>query len=195
MPGVGYLPPLAGVKPYNKAYFDRYAAQADTDIGRKLMAFRVEFAAHLSRGELVDIGIGSGAFVEARLKAGFDATFGYDVNPAGKDWLQTRGLWCDVYRSQVDSISCWDVLEHIPNFAPLLRQVRKYVFVSIPIFRSVNHVFLSKHYRPDEHCWYFTREGLISAFHLHGFFLVNESREETKIGREDIGTFAFKRRD
>ena len=49
------------------------------------------------------------------------------------------------------------------------------------------------HFRPDEHCWYFTRDGLMFAMNACGFALVTESSIETELGREDIGTFAFRR--
>jgi hypothetical protein len=54
-------------------------------------------------------------------------------------------------------------------------------------------VLRSKHFRPQEHIWYFTREGLVNAMKACGFSLVAESDFETELGREDIGTFAFRR--
>jgi len=71
--------------------------------------------------------------------------------------------------------------------------VRKWLFVSLPIFRDAEHVLRSKHFRPQEHVWYFSRDGLIYAMKQCGFDLVSESNVETELGREDIGTFAFKR--
>ena len=65
--------------------------------------------------------------------------------------------------------------------------------MSIPIFEDGEHVLRSKHYRKDEHVWYFTARGLINVFADCGFDLVDMSRIETDIGREDIGSFAFKR--
>jgi hypothetical protein len=74
-----------------------------------------------------------------------------------------------------------------------LRCVRGMVFVSIPIFTDLDHIKRSKHYRPNEHLWYFTREGLVKWMHGHGFGLAEENRMETDLGREDIGTFVFHR--
>jgi hypothetical protein len=75
----------------------------------------------------------------------------------------------------------------------LLANVREWVFVSLPIFRDAEHALRSKHFKPDEHCWYFTRNGLVFAMQTCGFALVSESNVETDLGREDIGTFAFRR--
>jgi len=192
--GVGYYPVEEGVAPYGQAYFDRYAVQAQSDIGRRLMAARVEFVAQHWAGSLVDIGVGSGAFIAAAIESGrFSSVAGFDVNPAAKAWLEESGFWLDTNYQPVDAISLWDVLEHIPNFAKTLAYVDRWAFISIPIFRDGDHVLRSKHYRKDEHVWYFTRSGLIWTMKNLGFECVEVSDIETRIGREDIESFAFRR--
>src|SRR5215467_14106475 len=64
--GIGYYPVMAGIAPYDRAYFDRFARQADTPIGRALMDARVAFVARHYQDNLCDVGIGSGAFIERR---------------------------------------------------------------------------------------------------------------------------------
>ena len=187
--GVGYFPVTES--PYDQAYFDRFAEQADSPIGRELMAGRVEFVEQHCRGWLVDIGIGSGAFIERR--NAIAPTFGFDINPAGIAWLKERDLWCDPYDAAVPAVSMWDVLEHMHDFRPLLANVRQWVFLAVPIFRDAEHVLCSKHYRKDEHCWYFTRRGLVAMLHELGFDLIADSNMEIYAGREDIGAFAFRR--
>jgi hypothetical protein len=102
-------------------------------------------------------------------------------------------LMVDPWLTPCAAMSFWDVLEHIPDFQPLLANVSKWLFVSIPIFYSAEHVLRSKHFRPAEHCWHFSRDGLVFAMKLCGFTLVSESTFESDLGREDIGSFAFKR--
>jgi len=184
--GVGWYPVSAGIKPYDRAYFERYRRQAASDIGRALMQARVEFVARHYDGFLCDVGIGSGAFIELR-----GQTCGYDVCPTAIDWLKARHLWVDPYRVSFSAMSLWDVLEHIPAFWLLLRNVEQWLFVSLPIFADAKHALRSKHFRPDEHCWYFTRDGLVQMMRCLGFHLVEENDSETKLGREDIGSFAF----
>jgi hypothetical protein len=138
---------------------------------------------------MVDVGIGSGAFIERRN----DPTFGFDINPAGVVWLKERDLWCDPYDEAVPAVSMWDVLEHMHDFRPLLANVRQWLFLAVPIFRDAEHVLRSKHYRRDEHCWYFTRAGLVSVLRGLGFELIADSDMEIHAGREDIGAFAFRR--
>jgi hypothetical protein len=120
-------------------------------------------------------------------------TFGYDVNPAGIEWLQRRRLFADPYAAPFEAASMWDVLEHMPDYPTLLANVREWLFLSLPIFSGPEHVLRSKHFKPEEHCWYWTSQGLVIALEQCGFDLVSESAVETELGREDIGSFAFKR--
>ena len=198
--GLGYYPVETGTKPYDEAYFERYKEQANSAIGKLLMASRVSFVnLHIQRWEaLCDVGIGSGAFIEARNQrcpeASIPVTYGFDVNPKAIEWLRKNGLWQNPYEHIVNNASFWDVLEHLDNPATILRPLT-WAFISIPIFRNVEHVLQSKHYRKDEHVWYFTARGLIWYMDQLGFSCVTRNDMETRIGREDIGTFAFKRRE
>jgi len=190
--GIGYYPVEAGHAPYDQDYFDSFDRNAQTELGRALMQARFNFVERHYRGTLIDVGIGSGAFVELRNQRG-RSTYGYDVNPAGLAWLEQRMLLVDPHLVSFDAVTLWDVLEHIPDFQSLLANVREWVFLSLPIFRDAEHALRSKHFKPEEHCWYFTRNGLVFAMQTCGFALVSESNIETELGREDIGTFAFRR--
>jgi Methyltransferase domain len=190
--GIGYYPVQTGLAPYDQDYFDQFDRNARTELGRALMQARFNFVERHYRGTLIDVGIGSGAFVELR-NGRRRTTYGYDVNPAGLEWLEERALLVDPYLVSFDAMTLWDVLEHIPDFQSLLANVREWLFLSLPIFRDVEHVLRSKHFKPEEHCWYFTRDGLVHAMSICGFAPVSESMMETELGREDIGTFAFKR--
>jgi hypothetical protein len=192
--GIGHYPVEAGIEPYDQDYFDNFASNADSFIGQALMQARVDFVAQHYQGSLIDVGIGSGAFVDLRRHSRpMRPTFGYDVNPAGIEWLQRRRLFADPYAAPFEAATMWDVLEHMPDYPRLLANVREWLFLSLPIFRDARHVLTSKHYKPKEHCWYFTPEGLVFALAQCGFEPVSESTIETELGREDIGSFAFKR--
>ena len=178
---------------YDQAYFDKYVAMGKTTFGIALNSLRVGLVSrYLSdpSAHLVDIGVGDGAFVRAR----GGATFGYDINPASIEMLKRADLWWDVDNWAIESACCWDSLEHMPDPQAVVRKIRQYCFVSIPIFRDLGRVPVSKHFRPGEHYWYFTRAGLISYFWELGFVCVDMNDMETALGREDIGTFVFHRR-
>lgn len=186
--GRGYYPCDPADAPYDVDYFQKYESYEGTEIGDALNDFRVSFAnAAIGDAELVDVGIGSGTFVKSRAK-----TYGFDINPAGIEWLRTRKLFRDPYYG-CDYASFWDSLEHIKSPALILSQIKRGVIVSIPIFSSAEHAVSSKHFRKDEHYWYFTREGFIEYMHQNNFTIRAHSCMESILGREDIESFYFER--
>jgi hypothetical protein len=182
--GIGHYPVTEC--PYDQDYFDKYVSYEGTVIEKALNTARVEFVKKHYEGWVVDIGIGSGTFVKAHGKA-----YGYDINPAGVRWLKEHDLY--VEPKKIVAATFWDSFEHIEDPALILDEVTGWVFMSIPLFDCHTHVMRSKHYRKDEHFWYFTYNGICKFMELHGFEFVAFSRMEVEIGREDIGTFAFKR--
>jgi Methyltransferase domain len=194
-PGVGFYPVAANpANVYDQTYFDSFARNANTDLGRALMQARCELVAKYWTGELLDVGIGSGAFLDTWRDFALTLSYGFDINPAGYRWLHQRDLYRSPYIEKIDAVTLWDVLEHIENFTPLLANVRKWVFLAIPIFTSSEHVLRSKHFKPDEHFWYFTCGGLEHVMRLHGFELVASNMRESQLGREDILSAVFRRR-
>lgn len=178
--------------PYDGAYFEKYQRYAATEMGRRITAKRVDLVRRYTDRHVIDVGIGSGDFILARM----GWTWGYDVNPAGIAWLHGMGRWCDPYTAPVESLSLWDTLEHIPNPSALLERVMHFVFVSLPIVPGGGPPPLDwRHLRRDEHCWYWTDAGFRSWLGAQGFRCVEANRMETELGRLDIGTFVFKREE
>lgn len=184
-PGIGYLPVTGN--PYDEAYFAKYQGYAKTAMGRAINEARLRLVARYWPGELLDVGIGCGQFVSSRQAP----TYGYDVNATGIRWLQEQELWWDPYDHPVGAACFWDSLEHIANPAAILKQVTRWVFVALPIFNDLAHVLRSKHYRPDEHCWYFTEYGFLEFMRGHGWLPQEVNLHETALGREDIRSYAF----
>lgn len=195
--GFGYYEVRESDQPYDAHYFARFQAQANTPLGRRLMSHRCEIVWRHWRGSVLDVGIGSGAFLEARRHqtAGVAcaADAGFDVNPCGVQWLKAAGLWGDLYGRQWDVATFWDALEHIRRPDLALAQVERMAFVAIPTFRDVGHVLTSKHFRRDEHFWYWTRDGFRRFAEANGFEVVDIVATETALGREDIETFVLRR--
>jgi hypothetical protein len=77
----------------------------------------------------------------------------------------------------------------------LLQHITGYVFVSIPIFKDSDHILKSKHYRKDEHYWYFTDSGFKYFMDINGFDFIESNTMESELGRESIGTYVFKARN
>lgn len=184
--GIGYLEVTDS--PYDDEYFDKYVSYEDAEIGKKLNKARQDLAAKYPHDELLDIGVGSGVFIRDLPNA-----YGYDINPKAVEYLKSIDKWSDP--RAIDMMTFWDSLEHIPEPEGLLELVKKYVIISTPIYDDKDHVLRSKHFRPDEHCWYFTIHGMIHFMDQRGFKLAEYNRIESDLGREDIGTFVFVRQD
>jgi hypothetical protein len=185
--GVGYYP----VKdlPYDEAYFDKYVKMENTEIGQALNNFRVNLVNMYSPNEQVlDVGIGSGAFVKAS-----DKFVGFDINKKAISWLHAQKKWSSTLYIH-DNMTFWDSLEHIHDPSPILTNIRNKCFISCPIYRNAEHILSSKHFRKDEHCWYWTFDGLVWFMDQHNFELLYHDDGETKIGREDILSFVFQRK-
>ena len=192
--GVAYIPVHAhGQK---VTYFDEYEALKDSPISDELLLFRSGLVHQWADGgKVLDVGIGSGAFVESHGDA-----VGFDVDPKAVDWLEERGLYCDPYvdgaLEDIKAVTFWDSLEHIRDPDAILDKIgNQWVFVAIPIFGSMDKDVLtrSKHFKRNEHYWYFTWEGLLDFMEYHGFAYKGSTSGETDIGREGIITVIFRR--
>ena len=185
--GMGFHP--APAMPYTDEYFEHYKWLDSTPMGVALTDARIGLVSKYTPiDNVVDIGIGGGRFVHD------SGCRGYDVNEKAVAWLREKGWFCSPYASPVESITCWDSLEHIDKPWKLLKQVTGWVFVSLPIFNSYDDVLTSKHYKPGEHLWYWTTSGLVNWFYDQGFNLIEMNRAESDLGRDGITSFAFKRR-
>jgi hypothetical protein len=188
--GYGYFPVHAG-NPYDGGYFRKYQGYEETPMGKALTRARIDLVRrHAGSEVVVDIGIGSGQFVRER---GLSNTRGYDVNPHAVRWLLERDVWFDPYFQDPPNASCFDSLEHMKKPDHFIERIQRFLFVSIPIFENREHAAASKHFRPDEHYWYFTRNGLVLWMKRQGFGLLEENHMEVELGREGIGTFVFRR--
>lgn len=187
---------------YDDAYFANYQGLAESPIAKALNDFRASLVTRYapvsgqSSCSLLDVGIGDGAFLRRidEFRFWLNAE-GCDVNPAGVAWLIERGqLSSFEVPGSHDVVTFWDSLEHIRDPRPALAASRNYVIASLPIFTSAEHAVASKHFKPDEHFWYFTRHGFVEFARAEGFDLVDVRATESALGREDIETFVLKRR-
>jgi hypothetical protein len=187
--GMGWL--TVTEAPYDASYFAKYRQYAATPMGSAITWSRIKLVErHAGRALVCDVGIGCGDFVESRPAP----TVGYDINPVGAEWLHQMGAWLDPWEVPVPALTFWDCLEHIPDPARLLANALEWVFVSLPIVPGDGPPPLDwKHFRRDEHCWYWTAAGFIGWMREHGFECVEQNDEETRLGREDILSFAFRR--
>lgn len=207
--GYGFYPVASEDMPYDAAYVEKYAKMADTGMAKRLNAHRVAMAMHAAekvtiKGEadtFIDIGPGDGAFMRAlseELPEGEDFVFGFDVNPVMVSKLieEKRFALPNAIVTEANKnwtvMTFWDSFEHIHR-PDLSVQSANSVAMSIPIFDNRDHVLRSKHFRPDEHVWYFTHPGIMAFMKRVGFKCIHWDDNETRIGREDIRSYIFLR--
>lgn len=173
---------------YEGQYFAHYQKLDNTQMGALLTRARLDLVGkYFPPNETIDIGIGGGRYVQE------SGGFGFDVCDDALKWLMKGGKYRSPYLYPTDAVTCWDSLEHIPDPALLLKQVREWLFVSLPICESREEWAASKHFKPGEHVHYFTRDGFLRWCAEQGFECVEMNRVESDLGREGIMSFAFKR--
>lgn len=194
----GYIKPQVSFDSiYDQAYWDKYVKYEKTDLGRKLDYKRVKFLCEnidrkISDYSILDVGIGSGSFLKW-LNSNEDVKriYGHDINKIAKEWLVNHKMFLSD-ETEIDIMTFWDSLEHIPNPTDFITAYKpKYVFMSLPIFRDYKHIINSKHFRPHEHIWYFTEEGLLDLFEDIGYEIYSRNKFEIELGREDIYSYCF----
>lgn len=192
--GIGYCP--APLIDYDASYFENYIGLDASPMGQALTEARVEMlrrhlpACFQAEVRVVDIGIGAGNFVMAA------DCHGFDVCEPARQWLIGDGRYLNPWQmgdETVPVLTFWDSLEHIPDPEPLLAKAAVFVLISMPIYAGEEDCRRSKHFKPGEHVWYFTQDGLIEWMKGLGFELVEMNNRETELGREGILSFAFKR--
>lgn len=184
---LGYGWHTAPAMHYDSGYFAHYQKLDATPMGAALTKARVELVSKYTTPSYgCDIGIGGGRYVEE------SNGFGFDVCPDAVSWLEDNGRLAEQeYGLQV--ATCWDSLEHIPEPEKLLARVREWLFVSMPIYKDMQGVLTSKHYKPGEHLHYWTLAGFIAWCERQGFEVQEVNHAEEELGREGITSFAFRR--
>lgn len=179
---------------YAREYYEKYLSYENTEISKKLNRFRVSITEKYSKNSILDIGVGSGEFIKKSSRR----VFGYDINNFAIDWLKANNIFLDPYTyipNEIDCITFFDSIEHIINPTKLLKRIISgtYVIISIPIFENLIELKSNKHFRPNEHFYYFSKKGFISFMRDNSFAFVLVTDEESKSGRQDICTFVFQK--
>lgn len=188
--GVAYQRDMSRPIDYGLGYWQHYVDLEGGEIANKINDARIalvnEFAG--ARTEVLDVGIGSGDFIRRR-----PHTFGTDVNKLAQKWLTQHNKLGRI--ENFSAFTFWDVIEHIPTPDLYFRQMpdKCFLFTCLPTFNDLRWVRKSKHYKPNEHFYYWTETGFVDWMAERRFRLLDKRYDETKAGRESITSFAFKR--
>lgn len=187
--GVAYQREMTRHVKYDEAYFNKCLGYEGKEIADKINTGRIALVGKYHKGTVLDIGVGSGEFIKRRTD-----TFGYDINPSALQWLADNGCYSDALDG-FDAYTFWDVIEHLDTPEIYFKRIPKdaYLFCSIPIIDRLDAVPQWKHYRPDEHLYYFTKRGFTDWMALWGFRFVERQKYEIDAGRKDIYSYVFKK--
>lgn len=194
--GIAYQADKDNLIEYGKEYLQHYIDLEKSKTCHNINERRKDLVYNTCPyGKILDYGSGAGTFLKKIAGRGY----GYDINPYAVTKLKDDRVYVDPYENIPNDVTCftfWDSLEHIPQPGSILAKVKShcYVYVSIPIIDDISKVKQWKHYKPNEHLWYFTRKGFTNW--MRNFDLVPWSAAldfEIKEGRQDIYTFVFKR--
>lgn len=162
---------------YDKQYISYYEDLSDRTIklGYQRLGWVLGLLDRIPRSVL-EIGYGTGTFIEAAHIAGVADCAGYDIAkyplPDGVRFIE----WDDALESQWDLVAMFDVLEHIPDLSFLGRLKAQNLAVAVPYCRhrelgeGGEAWFRTWRMRlPDEHLHHFDRESLVALLAHHGF--------------------------
>lgn len=125
--------------------------------------------------DVLDIGIGDIDFIKYR-----ENTYGYDLTGESSDWLIQSKLYRHPFKG-ANSVTFWNTLQKIQDPRLHLSGAKEYVFISCPIYKSIDDI------KSHDDYWYFTSDGLLTFMDAFGFEVI-----ESTIGHE-IGVFVFKK--
>lgn len=181
---------------YDLEYYQNYVGYENNDKSDAINSSRIALVKRHVDNKILDIGVGSGLFV--RTFPGH--CLGFDVNQVAVKILKNQGKFYNLDKyglpeGKFQGITLWDVFEHFAEPGDFLKSFpnNTYLFMSIPIFNELDKVKQSKHYKPNEHYFYFTKLGLKKYLNHYGFRCIEYNNCETAICREGIGCFAFKK--
>lgn len=139
------------------------------------------------KGKILDIGAGTGDFLLAAKKRGWEV-YGIEPNPAAKDLAAAKGIYLEEKVEKLsdhsfDVITLWHVLEHVPNLEHQIKELKRLLkedgllVIAVPNYKSYD----AKHYQEywaaydvPRHLYHFSRTSIDKIFSGFSFNLIRE---------------------
>ncbi len=147
----------------------------------------IEKEGNITRGTLLDIGAGTGAFLNTMKAGGWDVT---GLEPDDLARKNARDLYNlelrkpdDLYAlppDSVDAITMWHVLEHVHNLNGYMKRLSEIIklsgniFIAVPNYTSYDADFYKAHwaaYDVPRHLYHFSPQAMKKLINLHGLEL------------------------
>ena len=172
-------------------YYESDAYISHTDSGKGLMAYlyqkvkaralrkKVKLISQQNNGvgSLLDVGAGTGAFLEAASKKGWKIS-GVEPNAQARKIAKGRGIdlspsMDSLAKEQFDVLTLWHVLEHLPDLDEAVHKITQLVkpggvlIVAVPNYKSYD----AQHYKEfwaaydvPRHLWHFSKASMKRLF-------------------------------
>jgi len=154
-------------------------------IGSKLKIIAKE---SLAAGQLLDIGCGTGDFLLAAEKKGWQ-TIGIEPNKQAKKCALSKGLkvfdnkeLSHLKANSFDVITLWHVLEHLPQLEEQITHFKRLLkpdgnlVIAVPNFKSYDAKYYKSNwaaYDVPRHLWHFSKTSIQKLFERKGFELIS----------------------
>lgn len=152
--------------------------------GKKNM---VEKGTGLKKANLLDIGAGTGAFLNVMKQAGWKVT-GLEPDVITRQRaaslyqldLQSNEVLFDLQENTIDAITMWHVLEHVQNLHSYMQQIKKIlkpsgkIFIAVPNYTSIDATIYREcwaAYDVPRHLHHFSPTSMRNLFQLNGLQL------------------------
>lgn len=165
---------------YDKTYLSYYQDLSDRTIklGYQRLGWILGILGFIPKA-ILEIGYGTGTFIEAAKITGVANCAGYDIAeyplPDGVRFAN----WSEAERGPWDLVAMFDVLEHIPDLSFLARLQTKHIALAVPYCRyrelGADGESWFRNWRmllPNEHLHHFDRESLVALMEHSGFACV-----------------------
>ena len=139
-----------------------------------------------SAGKLLDIGSGTGDFLNAASR--YFKVDGVEPSEVAREKAEKKNLQLKKELSEIsdqyDGITMWHVLEHVPNLDHQIEEFHRLLnddgilVIAVPNFKSKDAEIYKEHwaaYDVPRHLWHFSKKGIQALFLENGFQLFNST--------------------
>lgn len=139
-----------------------------------------------SKGNLLDIGAGTGDFLVVAKENGWQIT-GIEPSSKAKEIAIKKGIYfvedsSTVETNSIDVITMWHVLEHVPNIENQIKELKRLlkpngtILIAVPNFNSFDAQHYGHHwaaYDVPRHLWHFSKTAIQKLFEKEDMKLVD----------------------
>ena len=133
---------------------------------------------------LLDVGAGTGDFLLAAKKAGYDV-FGVEPNPYARENAEAKGLELlkePDLKQRFELITLWHVFEHMLDPDAEIERLKSLltnngtIFLALPNFKSYDATYYKEYwaaYDTPRHVWHFSMKGMHQLFEKHNMIITD----------------------